>query len=65
VKPFLVHPGDPIFDLTANLFLVVPGLVPGIHVLVSSTRKTWMHRNSFTSSVLPFNLRKSDLPDLR
>jgi hypothetical protein len=27
-----VHPGDPIFDPTANLSFVMPGLVPGIHV---------------------------------
>jgi hypothetical protein len=32
VKPFSVHPGDPIFDPTANLSFVMPGLVPGIHV---------------------------------
>jgi hypothetical protein len=35
VKPFLVHPGDPIFDPIANLSFVMPGLVPGIHVLFS------------------------------
>jgi hypothetical protein len=37
VKPFSVHPGDPILDLTANPSFVMPGLVPGIHVLPSST----------------------------
>jgi len=46
VKPFLVHPGDPIFDLTANLFLVVPGLVPGIHVCLHLETKTWMAGSS-------------------
>jgi hypothetical protein len=34
VKPFLVHPGDPIFDPTANHSFVMPGLVPGIHFLL-------------------------------
>jgi hypothetical protein len=37
VKPFLVHPGDPIFDPTANHLFVMPGLVPDIHVLLSFT----------------------------
>jgi hypothetical protein len=34
VKPFLVHPGDPILDPTASLSFVMPGLVPGILVLI-------------------------------
>jgi len=38
VKPFFVHPGDLIFDPVANPSFVMPGLVPGIHVL-SSTPK--------------------------
>jgi hypothetical protein len=51
VKPFSVHPGDPIFDPTANPSFVMPGLVPGIRVLIlHPTRKTWMHRNSFPES---------------
>jgi len=33
VKPLLVHPGDPIFDPTASLSFVTPGLVPGINDL--------------------------------
>jgi hypothetical protein len=33
VKPFFVHPGDLIFNQVANPSFVVPGLVPGIHVL--------------------------------
>jgi hypothetical protein len=39
VKPFLVHPGDPIFDPIANLSFVMPGLVPGIHALFPSMLK--------------------------
>jgi hypothetical protein len=39
VTPFLVHPGDPIFDPTASLSFVMPSLVPGIHVLFLSTLK--------------------------
>jgi len=30
---FPVHPGDPILGRTVNLSFVMPGLVPGIHVL--------------------------------
>jgi len=35
----LVHLGDPFFDPVANPSFVMPGLVPGIHVLFSSTLK--------------------------
>jgi hypothetical protein len=43
--PFLVYPGDPIFDPIASLSFVMPGLVPGIHVLISChAQNTW---NSF------------------
>jgi hypothetical protein len=34
-----VHPGDPILDPTASLSFVMPGLVPGIHVLKFSSTK--------------------------
>jgi hypothetical protein len=39
VTPFLVHPGDPILKRSDRkpLSFVMPGLVPGIHVLFSST----------------------------
>jgi hypothetical protein len=33
-----VHPGDLLFSPVANLSFVMPGLVPGIHVLLSVTR---------------------------
>jgi len=31
-----VHPGDLLFSLVANLSFVMPGLVPGIHVVFST-----------------------------
>jgi hypothetical protein len=31
--PFFIHPGDPTLDPTASPSFVMPGLVPGIHVL--------------------------------
>jgi hypothetical protein len=42
VTPFFVHPGDLLFSPAANLSFVLPGLVPGIHVFVSSTQKSSM-----------------------
>jgi hypothetical protein len=43
VKPFSVHPGDPLFKPVANPCFVMPGLVPGIHVLSFPPRpRTWM-----------------------
>jgi hypothetical protein len=38
VTPFFVHPGDLLFSPVANLSFVMPGLVPGIHVFVSTPR---------------------------
>jgi hypothetical protein len=62
--PFLVYPGDPIFDPIASLSFVMPGLVPGIHVLVSchAQKRGWV---GTPSSVLLFVLGKSGKPDLR
>jgi len=40
VTPFFVHPGDPVFHLTATLSFAMPGLVPRIHVL-SCTLVAW------------------------
>jgi hypothetical protein len=39
VTPFLVHPGDRLLNPVANPSFVMPGLVPGIHVLIFATRK--------------------------
>jgi len=39
VKPFSVHPGDLFSNPVANPSFVMPGLVPGIHVLILATRK--------------------------
>jgi hypothetical protein len=66
VKPFLVYPGDPIFDPIASLSFVMPGLVPGIHVLVFiRTERRGCLGTRFPSSVVLFILRKSGKPDLR
>jgi hypothetical protein len=38
VKPFFAHPGDPVDpDPIANLIFLMPGLVPGSHILFSVT----------------------------
>jgi hypothetical protein len=66
VKPFLVYPGDPIFDPIASLSFVMPGLVPGIHVLISChAHRRGFAGTRFPNSVLLFVLRKSGKPDLR
>jgi hypothetical protein len=50
VTPFFVHPGDLPFSTVANLSFVMPGLVPGIHVFVSSTQKSWMAGTSIAKT---------------
>jgi hypothetical protein len=39
VTPFFVHPGDLLLKLAAKPSFVMPGLVPGFHVLIFTTRK--------------------------
>jgi hypothetical protein len=66
VKPFLVYPGDPILDPIASLSFVMPGFVPGIHVLISChAQRRGFVGTRFPNSVLLFILRKSGKPDLR
>jgi hypothetical protein len=62
-----VHPGDPIVDQTASpsFVFVMPGLVPGIHVLNIhhvQRRGCIGTRYEFRPSIF---LRKSGKPDLR
>jgi len=50
VTPFFVHPGDRLFSTVANLSFVMPGLVPGIHVLAFPHGNAWMAGTSFAKT---------------